>query len=69
MDESISGQAAAGSDGSDRAKLSVPQEGLITAGVDGSLELNCLKSADFRTADTKSANIESYLGVLGALGG
>ncbi|WP_437551758.1 hypothetical protein WME97_10715 [Sorangium sp. So ce367] len=37
MDESISGQAAAGSNGSDRAKLSVPQEGLITTWVDGSL--------------------------------
>ncbi|WP_437908404.1 hypothetical protein WME95_11330 [Sorangium sp. So ce327] len=37
MDESISGQAAAGSNGSERAKLSVPQEGLITTWVDGSL--------------------------------
>lgn len=37
MNESISGQAAAGSDGSERAKLSVPQEGLITTWVDGSL--------------------------------
>ncbi|WP_441287914.1 hypothetical protein ACSRUE_38450 [Sorangium sp. KYC3313] len=47
MDESISGQAAAGSNGSDRAKLSVPQEGLITTGVDGSLGLNCLKARIF----------------------
>ncbi|WP_437716874.1 hypothetical protein WMF45_10960 [Sorangium sp. So ce448] len=37
MDESISGQAAAGSNGSERAKLSVPQEGLIATWVDGSL--------------------------------
>ena len=37
MNESVSGQAAAGSNGSDRAKLSIPQEGLIYTWVDGSL--------------------------------
>ncbi|WP_437817256.1 hypothetical protein [Sorangium sp. So ce1078] len=37
MDESISGQSAAGSIGSDRAQLSNPQEGLIYTWVDGSL--------------------------------
>ncbi|MDC0683524.1 hypothetical protein [Sorangium atrum] len=37
MNESISGQAASGSNGSDRAKLSIPQEGLIYTWVDGSL--------------------------------
>ncbi|XXY20499.1 hypothetical protein WME88_12735 [Sorangium sp. So ce216] len=37
MDESISGQGAAGSNGSDRAQLSNPREGLIYTWVDGSL--------------------------------
>ncbi|WP_437592148.1 hypothetical protein [Sorangium sp. So ce1000] len=37
MNESVSGQAAAGSNGSERAKLSIPQEGLIYTWIDGSL--------------------------------
>ncbi|WP_437512155.1 hypothetical protein [Sorangium sp. So ce1099] len=37
MDESISGQGAAGSNGSDQAQLSNPREGLIYTWVDGSL--------------------------------
>ncbi|WP_437613130.1 hypothetical protein WMF20_11220 [Sorangium sp. So ce834] len=37
MDESISGQIAAGSNVSDRAQLSNPREGLIYTWVDGSL--------------------------------
>ncbi len=44
MNESISGQAASGSNGSDRAKLSIPQEGLITTWVDGSLELRGVRA-------------------------